>query len=128
MPRVRRISSRSVAQKLPLPGLSMTISRRQRRQVRNDLPAGFAAHQDAAAGAVVADAGTDAAGAPALVRRQVGQVGAVALARMEDVVAARRAAPPARARSGRSARGSATDRSPSCPHSRRRRRNRSACR
>ncbi len=87
MPRWLRISSRSVAQKEPLPGLSMIGSPCERVELRNDVPAGLAAHQDAAARAGVADAGADPARAPALVRRQVGEIGPMALARMDDVVA-----------------------------------------
>jgi hypothetical protein len=49
---------------------------RQRRQIGDDLPAGLAAHQDAAARAGIADAGADLARAPALVGGQVGEVGA----------------------------------------------------
>ena len=64
----------------------------QRRQLRDDLPAGLAADQDAAAGAGVADADAlvplGPARAPALVGGQIGQVGAVPLARVHDVVAA----------------------------------------
>ena len=56
MPRVRRISSRSVAQNEPLPGLSMIGSPAQRRELGDDLPARLAAHQDAAARARIADA------------------------------------------------------------------------
>ena len=56
MPRVRRISSRSVAQNEPLPGLSMIELARQRRELGDDLPARLAAHQDAAARPGVADA------------------------------------------------------------------------
>ena len=59
----------------------------------DDVPARFAAHQDAAAGAGIADAGIDAARAPALVGGQVGKVGPVALARVDDGVALRRAWP-----------------------------------
>ena len=87
MPRVRRISSRSVAQKEPLPGLSMIDLAGQRRELGNDLPARLAAHQDAAARAGVADAGADPLRAPALVGGQVGEVGPVALAGVDDVVA-----------------------------------------
>ena len=101
---------------------------RQRRELGDDLPARLAAHQDAAARPGIADAGADAARAPALVGRQVGEVGAMALAGVDDVVAASRAWRRARAGSARSARGSARGRSPSCRRSRRCRRNRSACR
>src|SRR4051794_16392051 len=59
----------------------------ERRQPGDDLPAGLAADQDAAAGPGIADAGPDPARAPALVLRQVGEVGPVPLAGVEDVVA-----------------------------------------
>ena len=59
----------------------------QRRQVGNDLPAGFAADQHAAAGAGVADSGADLPRPPLLVRRQIGEIGAMALAGMDDVKA-----------------------------------------
>ena len=60
-----------------------------RRELGNDLPARLAAHQDAAARPGIADAGADLPRAPALVRRQVGEVGAVAFAGVEDVEAGR---------------------------------------
>ena len=60
----------------------------QRRELGDDLPARLAAHQDAAARARVADAGADALRAPALVGGQVGQVGPMALAGVDDRVAA----------------------------------------
>src|SRR5207247_4927195 len=59
----------------------------QRRKLRYDLPTRLAAHQDAAAWAGVADAGADAPRAPALVCREVGEVGPMPLARVEDVEA-----------------------------------------
>ena len=59
----------------------------ERRELGNDLPARLAAHQDAAARARIADAGADLLRAPALVGRQVGEVGAMAFARMDDVPA-----------------------------------------
>ena len=62
---------------------------RQRREIGNDLPAGLAAHQHAAAGAGIADPGADLARAPLLVGGQVGEVGAVALAGVDDVKALR---------------------------------------
>jgi hypothetical protein len=68
--------------------LSITGSPGSGRELGDDLPARLAAHQDAAAGARVADAGTDALRAPALVGRQVGEVGAVAFARVDHHVAA----------------------------------------
>src|SRR6185369_13214456 len=61
-----------------------------RRKFLDDFPARLAAHQDLAAGTFVADAdavGADLARAPALVVGQVGKVGAVALARVDDVEA-----------------------------------------
>ena len=65
----------------------------QRREFLDDLPARLAAHEDLAAGASVADAGADAARAPALVGGQIGQVGPMALAGVDDCVALRRAWP-----------------------------------
>ena len=59
----------------------------QRREFGNDVPAGLAAHQDAAAGPGIADAGADLPRAPALVGGQVGEVGAMAFAGVDDVVA-----------------------------------------
>ena len=67
----------------------------QRGEFGNDLPARFAAGQDAAARAGIADAGTDLARAPALVGRQVGQVGTMAFPCMDDRIAASAAAPTA---------------------------------
>ena len=128
MPLSRSISSRSVAQNEPLPGLSMIGSPGGGRQLRDDLPARLAAHQNAAAGPRIADAGADAARPPALVLRQVGEIGTMAFAGVEDLEAALPHRRQHRGGSVRSARGSATGRSPSCRHSRRRRRNRSACR
>ncbi len=58
-----------------------------RREFVDDLPAGLAAHQDLAAGAGIADAGADAARAPAFVCGQVGQVRPMPLARVDDVIA-----------------------------------------
>ena len=60
---------------------------RQRRELRDDVPARLAAHQDAAARARIADAGADAARAPALVGGQVGEIGPMAFARVDDVEA-----------------------------------------
>ena len=115
---IRSISSRSVAQNEPLPGLSMIGSPGSGRQFGDDLPARLAAHQDAAAGAGVADAGADALRAPALVGRQVGEIGPVALAGVDDVDSPWPASPRAPRGSARSGRGSARCRSPSCRHSR----------
>ena len=61
----------------------------QRRELGDDVPARLAAHQDAAARARIADAGADPARAPALVGRQIGEIGAMALAGVEDVEALR---------------------------------------
>src|ERR1700743_2909549 len=47
---------------------------RQRRAIRNDLPARLAANQYAPAGAGVADARADLARAPALIGGQVGEI------------------------------------------------------
>jgi hypothetical protein len=57
------------------------------RELRDDLPARLAAHQDTAARARIADPGIDPPRAPALVLRQVGQIGAMTLAGMDDRVA-----------------------------------------
>ena len=59
------------------------------REVGDDVPAGFAAHQNAAARPRIADAGTDPARAPALVVREVGEIGAVTFAGVKDVKALR---------------------------------------
>ena len=93
MPRVRRISSRSVAQNEPLPGLSMTTSPGSgassgmisqpgspRTRMRPHGPASPMPGRLA-----------DPARAPALVGGQVGEVGAMAFARVDDVEAAARA-------------------------------------
>ena len=58
-----------------------------RRQLGNDLPAGLAAHQDAAARPGIADAGADLPRAPALVGGQIGEIGAMAFAGVDDVEA-----------------------------------------
>jgi hypothetical protein len=87
MPFSRNSSSKSVAQKELLPGLSMTVSEGAGASSANDLPAGLATHEDLAVGTRIADAGADLARAPALVGGKIGEVGAVALARVEDVVA-----------------------------------------
>src|SRR5258708_6041481 len=61
------------------------------RELGDDLPAGLAAHEDAALGTEIADAHVlvvpGLARAPALVGRQVRQVGAVPLARVDDAKA-----------------------------------------
>ena len=62
---------------------------RCRGQFGDDLPAGFAAHQDAAARAGIADPRADPPGAPALVRWQVGQIRAMPFPRVNDRVAQR---------------------------------------
>ena len=59
----------------------------ERLELVDDLPARLAAHQDAAARARIADAGTDLTRAPALVGRQIGEIGAMALAGVDDVEA-----------------------------------------
>ena len=61
----------------------------QRRQIGDDVPAGLAAHQHAAARAGIADSGADLARAPPLVGGQVGKVGPVAFAGVDDVKALR---------------------------------------
>ena len=57
------------------------------RQLGDDLPARLAANQDPPTRAGVADAGADALRSPALVGRQVGEIGTVAFARVDDVQA-----------------------------------------
>src|SRR5208282_6530139 len=59
----------------------------KRRQFGDDLPAWLVPHEDAPAWAGIADAGADAPRAPALVLRQIGEVGSVALAGVEDMKA-----------------------------------------
>ena len=56
-----------------------------RCQLRDDVPPWLAAHQNEAARPGIADAGADAARAPALVGRKVGKIGTMALAGVEDV-------------------------------------------
>ena len=60
---------------------------RQRREIGDDLPAGFAAHQHPAAWAGIADSRADLPRAPLLVGGQVGEIGAVSFAGMDDVKA-----------------------------------------
>src|SRR5262249_54879461 len=55
-------------------------------QFVDNVPALFAAYQNPTARAGVANAGADALRAPALVGRQVGEVGSMALPRVKDVV------------------------------------------
>ena len=66
---------------------------RARRELGDDVPARLAADQDAPAGAAVADADAFISGrpsrSPALVGGQVGEIGAVALARVQDRIAGR---------------------------------------
>ena len=62
---------------------------RERPKLVDYLPARFAANEHLAAGARVADAGADPLRPPALVGGQIGEIGAMALARMDDVVALR---------------------------------------
>ena len=77
---------------------------RQRRELGNELPARLAANENLSARARIADARADALAAPALVRRQIAQIGPMPLARVHDVVAEPRARHRARAESARSAR------------------------
>ena len=108
MPRVRRMQFEVGGVERPLPGLSMIDLAGQRRQFGDDLPARLAAHQDAAARPGVADAdaaGADLPRAPALVGRQVREVGAMALAGVDDVEAGWPQRRQQLARSARSARG-----------------------
>ena len=96
MPRFCRMACRSVAKNAPLPGLSITGSPGCGIEFGNDVVAGLAAHQDAAHRTGVADAG-GAAAADFLGRRQVGEVRAMALARVhhqQSGVAPRRQQPP----------------------------------
>src|SRR5208282_1457246 len=58
-----------------------------RLKLRDDFPTGLAAHQNAAARSGIADTGTDLPRAPALVCRQVGEIGAMAFAGMKDMEA-----------------------------------------
>ncbi|EGE55512.1 hypothetical protein RHECNPAF_9300166 [Rhizobium etli CNPAF512] len=53
----------------------------------DDVPSGFAAGQDTPARTRIADPGADPLRAPAFVGRQVGKVGPMALARVDDVIA-----------------------------------------
>src|SRR5271154_3252333 len=61
----------------------------ERCEVRYDLPSRLAAHQYSPAGSGVADSGADSAAAPLLVRRQIGEVGAMAFSGMHHVTAPR---------------------------------------
>ena len=60
---------------------------RKRGQLRDNLPAGFATYQDAAARTRVANAGADAPRPPALVCRKIGEIGPMPLTRVEDMKA-----------------------------------------
>ena len=60
-----------------------------RRELGDDLPAGLAADQNAAAGSRIADAGADLPRAPAFVCRQIGEIGTMAFAGVDDVEALR---------------------------------------
>ena len=60
---------------------------RRRPELLDDFPAGLATHEKAPAWPLVADAGADPLRAPALVVGQVGEVGTVALAGVDDMVA-----------------------------------------
>ena len=84
MPRWRRISSRSVAQNEPLPGLSITGSPGSGASSGMISQPGSPRTRMRPHGPGIADAGADPPRAPALVGRQVGEVGAVALARVDD--------------------------------------------
>src|SRR3954463_5880085 len=97
MPRSRSISSRSVAQNEPLPGLSMIgspgsgfrlsmISPPRPPRPHHPPPRpGLAAPQHPPARPGIADPGADLPRAPLLVGGQVAQIGAVTLAGMDDV-------------------------------------------
>src|SRR3569832_2807082 len=58
-----------------------------RIEIRNDVPARLAAHENATARAGIADAGAAQARAPALVGRQIGKVGTMSFAGVDDVIA-----------------------------------------
>ena len=73
--RVKRPLARLVNHRLP----------RQRRQFRDDVPAGFPPRQNPAARAGIPDARTDAPAAPALVFRQIRQIRPVPLARVKNL-------------------------------------------
>src|SRR5208337_1992371 len=60
-----------------------------RSKLLDDLPPRLAAHENAAAWPVVANAGANALGAPALVGGQVGEIRTMPLARVDDLVAFR---------------------------------------
>ena len=55
-----------------------------RRHFRNDLPSRLTSHQDSSAWSDAADLRPGAGGSPALVRREVGEVGSVALPGVDD--------------------------------------------
>ena len=128
MPLVCSSSSRSVAQNEPLPGLSMIGSPGAGASSGMISQPGSPRTRMLPHGPGIADAGADLARAPALVGGQVGEIGAVALARVDDVIALGAHGGEQAPGSARSARASARCRSPSCRRSRRRRRSRSACR
>ena len=67
----------------------MTVSPGERRELRNELPAGLAANENLSARSRIADARADPLTAPALVLRQIREIGAMSLARVHDVVALR---------------------------------------
>ena len=93
MPRWRKTRSRSVAQNDPLPGLVDDRLAGTGRELGDDVPAGLAANQDAPAGSPIADADAFISGCPprtpALVGGQVGEIGPVPLARVQDREAGR---------------------------------------
>ena len=75
---VVQMKSQRCAPVADLPGLG---------QLGDDVPTLLAADEDTAARTRVADAGADLPGTPALVGGQIGQVGAVAFAGVDDGVA-----------------------------------------
>ena len=89
MPRWRSISSRSVAQNEPLPGLSMIGSPGSGASSGMISQPGSPRTRMRPHGPGIADAGADLPRAPALVGGQVGEVGPVALAGVDDVEALR---------------------------------------
>ena len=86
MPRFCRMACRSVAKNAPFPGLSMTASPRLRIQFGDDVVARFAAHQDAAHRAGIADGGGRAP-ANFLGRRKAAEIRPVSFAGMHHLPA-----------------------------------------
>ena len=72
-----------------LPGFVDDRFAGERRELRNELPTGLPANENPSARSRIADARADPLTAPALVGRQVGEIGAMSLTRVHDVVAPR---------------------------------------